>query len=184
MTTQSEHPTPGQQYGQPQQVGQAQQYGQQGYDEGAGPAADQAPRTQHAAPDAGDDRGMSTEHIAGATGSGAATTQQVADARRPEPAAAASDSGPEQAPLFAEDERDSINDRWGRIQSTFVDEPRQAVQQADELVGELMQQLARMFADERGQLEAQWAQGTDVSTEDLRQGLQRYRAFFQRLLAA
>ena len=87
-------------------------------------------------------------------------------------------------PLFAEDERESITDRWTQIQSAFVDEPREAVQQADELVAELMQHLARIFADERGQLEAQWSSGTDVSTEDLRLGLQRYREFFHRLLAA
>ena len=87
-------------------------------------------------------------------------------------------------PLLAEDERESINDRWTQIQSAFVDEPREAVQKADELVAELMQHLARMFADERGRLEAQWSQGTNVSTEDLRLGLQRYREFFQRLLAA
>jgi hypothetical protein len=88
------------------------------------------------------------------------------------------------SPLFADDERETINDRWTQIQSAFVDQPREAVQQADELVAELMQHLARTLADERGQLEAQWSRSTDVSTEDLRLGLQRYREFFQRLLAA
>jgi hypothetical protein len=61
---------------------------------------------------------------------------------------------------------------------------RRAVQDADALVADLMQRLARMFASERGQLESRWAGGDDVSTEDLRRGLRRYRSFFERLLAA
>ncbi|MCW2647731.1 MAG: hypothetical protein JWP07_3840 [Pseudonocardiales bacterium] len=73
--------------------------------------------------------------------------------------------------------------RWRAIQTNFVDQPRQAVQDADALVADLMQRLAQMFATERGRLESQWAGGGDVSTEDLRQGLQRYRSFFERLLA-
>ena len=74
--------------------------------------------------------------------------------------------------------------RWREIQAHFVDEPRSAVQQADALVADLMQRLARMFAAERDQLESRWTSGEDVSTEDLRQGLQCYRTFFERLLAA
>jgi hypothetical protein len=74
--------------------------------------------------------------------------------------------------------------RWKEIQAQFVDEPRSAVQDADALVADLMQRLARTFAAERAQLESRWASGEDVSTEDLRQGLRRYRSFFERLLAA
>jgi hypothetical protein len=58
------------------------------------------------------------------------------------------------------------------------------VQQADSLVAEVMQDLARSFAEERSHLEQQWDSGADVQTEDLRVALQRYRSFFQRLLAA
>jgi hypothetical protein len=64
-----------------------------------------------------------------------------------------------------------------------VDEPRHAVEQADSLVAEMMQHLAQLFADERSKLEAQWTRGEDVSTEDLRVALQRYRSFFDRLLS-
>jgi hypothetical protein len=88
------------------------------------------------------------------------------------------------APLLADDELQSILVRWKDIQAEFVDEPRQAVQDADALVAELMQRLAQMFAGEREQLESRWAGGDDVSTEDLRRGLRRYRSFFERLLAA
>jgi hypothetical protein len=86
-------------------------------------------------------------------------------------------------PLLPADEIDDLDHRWTRIQSDFVDEPREAVQGADALVAELMQRLATMFADEREKLEAQWSRGDEVSTEDLRLALQRYRSFFQRLLS-
>ena len=47
----------------------------------------------------------------------------------------------------------------------------------------VVQRLAEVFADERAKLEKEWARGADVSTEDLRQALQRYRSFFDRLLS-
>ena len=78
---------------------------------------------------------------------------------------------------------ESMTTKWREIQADFVDHPRQAMKDADALVAGLMQQLAKTFADERAQLEAQWSRGDDVSTEDLRVSLQRYRAFFERLLA-
>jgi hypothetical protein len=86
--------------------------------------------------------------------------------------------------LLEDDELRSILGQWRDIQADFVDEPRKAVQDADALVLELMQRLAETFANERDQLESQWAGGDDVSTEDLRRGLRRYRSFFERLLAA
>jgi hypothetical protein len=88
------------------------------------------------------------------------------------------------AQLLEDHELQRIRGQWKDIQSQFVDEPRQAVQDADALVAELMQRLAEKFASEREQLESQWAGGDDVSTEDLRRGLRQYRSFFERLLAA
>jgi hypothetical protein len=70
------------------------------------------------------------------------------------------------------------------VQTHFVDGPREAVQDADALVAELMQHLATTFAEERASLERQWTEGQDVSTEDLRVALKRYRSFFDRLLEA
>jgi hypothetical protein len=72
--------------------------------------------------------------------------------------------------------------RWNEIQGRFVDEPRAAVQQADALVSEVIDQITQMFAHEHGSLETQWKQGDDVSTEDLRKALQHYRSFFNRLV--
>jgi hypothetical protein len=95
----------------------------------------------------------------------------------------AEDNGEQQAQLLEPGDRESMTTRWRDIQADFVDHPREAMQDADALVAGLMQQLAKTFAEERAQLEAQWSRGDDVSTEDLRVSLQRYRAFFERLLA-
>jgi hypothetical protein len=86
-------------------------------------------------------------------------------------------------PLFPENESTSFRNRWTEIQAAFVDEPRRAVEQADSLVAEVIKRLASSFADERSKLEGQWGRGDNVSTEDLRVALQRYRAFFDRLLS-
>jgi hypothetical protein len=72
--------------------------------------------------------------------------------------------------------------RWQEIQAAFVDEPRRAVDDADALVVDMMDRLARMLAGERERL-GSFGQTGQVSTEDLRQGLQRYRALFEWLLA-
>ena len=90
----------------------------------------------------------------------------------------------EREPLFAGEDAERYRSRWSEIQAAFVDEPRKAVEEADALVAELMQRLAETFADERSKLEQQWDREGDVSTEDLRVGLQRYRSFFDRLLSA
>ena len=91
---------------------------------------------------------------------------------------------PERGPLLSDDESDGFIKRWREIQVGFVDEPRDSVAQADTLVADLMQQLAASFSDERERLEKQWDSGDDVSTEDLRVALTRYRSFFDRLLSA
>lgn len=88
------------------------------------------------------------------------------------------------APVFPAQEAQELRGRWDNIQAGFVDEPRRAVEEADELVARTMKRLAESFAEERARLEGQWDRGDDVSTEDLRLALRRYRAFFGRLLSA
>ena len=85
--------------------------------------------------------------------------------------------------LFADDELNGYRTRWSAIQTGFVDEPRRAVEEADTLVAELMKRLADVFSDERRQLEANWERADQVSTEDLRIAMRRYRSFFERLLS-
>ena len=87
------------------------------------------------------------------------------------------------APLFPNNELEDLRNRWSAVQTAFVDEPRSAVEQADGLVASAMKRLAEVFAEERSRLEQQWDRGDNVSTEDLRIALQRYRSFFQRLLS-
>ncbi len=86
-------------------------------------------------------------------------------------------------PLLPQDFVQDLRSRWDRIQTGFVDEPRSAVQQADELVAQAIKRLAENFAAARSGLEEQWDRGDNVSTEDLRVALKKYRTFFQRLLA-
>jgi hypothetical protein len=85
--------------------------------------------------------------------------------------------------LFPEDELKSFRSQWDVVQATFVDEPRASVKHADSLVANVVGRIAEQFASEREQLEKQWDRGEDVNTEDLRQAIKRYRAFFDRLLA-
>jgi hypothetical protein len=94
---------------------------------------------------------------------------------------AARDEGP--GPLLTADLVQELRARWDDVQTGFVDEPRQAVQRADELVARAMKHIAESFANERKNLEQQWDRGDEVDTEDLRQALRKYRAFFQRLLS-
>ena len=98
--------------------------------------------------------------------------------------AEADSTAQEREPLLSESESEDFTTRWREIQVGFVDEPRDSVAQADTPVADLMQQLAASFSDERARLEKQWDSGDDVSTEDLRVALTRYRSFFDRLLSA
>ena len=85
--------------------------------------------------------------------------------------------------LFPQEEGRGFHTRWDGIQTGFVDEPRAAVEQADMLVGEMLKRLTDVFGTERSRLEDQWKRGENVSTEDLRIALKRYRSFFERLLS-
>ena len=85
--------------------------------------------------------------------------------------------------LFHDEEGRGFRTRWDAIQTGFVDQPRAAVEQADALVVEMLKRLTDGFGNERAKLESQWTRGQDVSTEDLRIALKRYRSFFERLLS-
>ena len=87
------------------------------------------------------------------------------------------------AQLFPNTELQEFRNQWDSIQTAFVDEPRRSVEEADKLVASAMKRLAEVFSNERSNLEKQWDRGSDVSTEDLRIALQRYRSFFHRLLS-
>ena len=103
------------------------------------------------------------------------------DARETRPGTLANVTQP--TPLFSASEAEALRRRWMEVQTGFVDEPRETVQQADTLVAETMKRLAEIFAQERASLEGQWSRGDEVSTEDLRLAMRRYRSFFDRLLS-
>ena len=88
-----------------------------------------------------------------------------------------------QIDLFPNDELAGYRTRWEAIQTGFVDQPRAAVEQADALVSQVVTRLTEVFTRERSTLEGQWTKGDNVSTEDLRIALTRYRSFFHRLLS-
>ncbi len=122
-----------------------------------------------------------TESVADARSNALDTRNGVADTRNGQPLAAAAQQ-PQPNPLFPEEELHGFRSRWDQVQTSFVDEPRAAVEQADSLVANVVKRIAEQFAAEREQLEKQWDRGENVNTEDLRQALKRYRAFFDRLL--
>lgn len=127
------------------------------------------------------DTTLTTADLAG----GSINRSPAAEARSFDDEDDARPTRPEQdaAPLFPSEEASAFRARWDTIQAGFVDEPRHAVEQADSLVAGAMKRLAETFAEERANLEGQWDRGDDVSTEDLRLALQRYRSFFGRLLS-
>ncbi len=103
--------------------------------------------------------------------------------KAPETATAATAASEKLEPLFAPELARDYRSRWAAVQSGFVDDPKRAVQQGDELVAQMMKSLAESFAAERTKLEAQLGQTGDASTETLRVSLRRYRSFFERLLS-
>ncbi len=115
------------------------------------------------------------------------TTAELAgtgtDNSRPEQDQGSGDGGDHPSPLFPNEDANELRQRWDAVQASFVDEPRRAVEDADSLVAGAMKRLAETFAEERAALESQWDRGDNVSTEDLRLALQRYRSFFSRLLS-
>ena len=105
-------------------------------------------------------------------------TTEPADEQR------STDNAPEVSPddpLVPDDLAVDFKARWDVIQQGFVDDPRNAVTDADKLVGDVLERLSSTFDQQHQSLEGQWSDG-EPSTEDLRGALQRYRAFFDRLL--
>lgn len=84
--------------------------------------------------------------------------------------------------FFDREASEKFKKLWMEIQGKFVDEPRIAVQKADDLISDMIKQITVMFDKELDTLETQWKMGDEVSTEDLRMTFQHYRSFFHRLV--
>ena len=87
------------------------------------------------------------------------------------------------AALFPAQAAEDFRMRWDAVQNGFVDDPKQAVRQADELVAQVMKNLAETFAAERSKIEDESSDASGATTENLRVALRHYRSFFQRLLS-
>lgn len=148
---------------------------------------------------ADDDQSLSTADLASAGRHDAGTTpaESGGDVEAPAgsggdvetPAASGGDvetpatsGGDVETPALIDEEKvTGFRDRWQHVQTGFVDDPKQAVQQADELVAAVISALATTFAEHKSELEGQWQQG-EPATEELRIALRRYRSFFDQLL--
>jgi hypothetical protein len=85
--------------------------------------------------------------------------------------------------ILPREQHESLRSRWDAIQGSFIDEPQRSVEEADSLVGDVADRIRERFDEQRRELETVWEKGEEVSTETLRVTLQRYRSFFERLLA-
>ncbi|MBB5960012.1 hypothetical protein FHS29_006634 [Saccharothrix tamanrassetensis] len=111
------------------------------------------------------------------------TGTPTADARTGSAQSADQSPRSDDEPLFTSDEADGYQVEWRALQADFVDDPRDAVQRADELVAQVIQSLATTFSEHKRSLEGQWQEGGQADTEELRLALRRYRSFFDRLLS-
>ncbi|MFC9932463.1 hypothetical protein [Streptomyces sp. NPDC127190] len=124
-----------------------------------------------------------TSVTGGADAEGAESEAPQAGASDDEAPQATGASDDETPQLLTDGDERAFRDRWQTIQNRFVDDPREAVHDADTLVADVMQTLASTFAQHKKDLEGQWSQGEQVDTEELRGALRRYRSFFNRLLS-
>ncbi len=97
----------------------------------------------------------------------------------------------EPAPQTSVEEGISANDvaelrsRWANLQASFIDDPRRACEQADNLVDLVLKRITEHFARGRDDLVRQWDRGAEpTSTEDLRVAMKGYRNLIDRLLEA
>lgn len=105
------------------------------------------------------------------------TTGQTAAQGAPSAETAA--GGP--APLLPDADLDRLRTQWREVQVTFVDNPKDAVARADELLGDTIHQLTATYDQRKRELDERLGDTSD--TEGLRQALRGYRAFFDQLLS-
>jgi hypothetical protein len=82
--------------------------------------------------------------------------------------------------LLAPADRDELDHRWTAIETGFVEDPKRHIELADDLLGDVIDRLEAQLKHDRERLSAAW-RGGDVTTEQLRELLLRYRDSYQRL---
>ena len=125
-----------------------------------------------------DERTLGTADLASAT-----PTSQVRDRQEADRMARGQAQGEPLAELFPTALAQDFSSRWDAVQIGFVDDPKRAVKQADELVAQVMKSLADNFSRQRASIESDVGGSDQASTENLRLALRSYRSFFQRLLS-
>jgi hypothetical protein len=143
---------------------------------------------------AGDGRGGDTGQVADAraagaagwapsgpdaAGAAAAGTGLAAAGTPPAAAMPTSADDHDQHPLLPGDQGDELRRRWRDVQAGFVDDPRESVRRAGELVGEAVQTVTVRLTEH---WQAIGPDRGDAATEELRRALRRYRTLFDRLL--
>lgn len=86
--------------------------------------------------------------------------------------------------LLDGDERQALRDRWVRVEERFVNDPAAAVGAADELVERVVEQIRMALDDRRSDARGRWDPPDDLTTEQLREALHRYRVLFEQLADA
>ncbi|MFF1872515.1 hypothetical protein [Kitasatospora herbaricolor] len=79
-----------------------------------------------------------------------------------------------------------LSAQWRAVQTGFVDDPRAAVEQADDLVGKAADLLAESVGENRRRLRGAGGRTEDsgIPTEELRLAMREYRTLLDRLLAS
>ncbi|MFI2780995.1 hypothetical protein [Streptomyces sp. ALB3] len=86
-------------------------------------------------------------------------------------------------PLIPRDEQDALSLRMQQAVTDFVEDPRRAVESADNTFDRIVSSLTEALAERSRVLRASWQeQDTDAQTEELRLALQRYRDISEQLL--
>ncbi|MEV5895055.1 hypothetical protein [Nonomuraea fuscirosea] len=96
---------------------------------------------------------------------------------------AAEPAPPQHGSLLGSDSSDVLQ-RWHDLQAFFVDDPREAVQRADELMDEVMTAVHETLERRLGELREPWknTDQDDTETERLRMALRAYRNVLHRLM--
>lgn len=85
--------------------------------------------------------------------------------------------------LVTQGKRNKLTLRLQQALNTFVDNPRQAVEEADTVFDDAATQFTNTLAERRRVLHESWQdQDTDTQTEELRLALRQYREITERLL--
>lgn len=87
---------------------------------------------------------------------------------------------PRSTQLIDSESLSALRSEWDAIQVLFVDDPRNAVVRADELLVRAFTVISNAIARDRSEIHERWSH--DATTEDLRIAMQRYRWHLRSLL--